>query len=54
MRTIEHRTGIKIACPEEIAWRQDWLGDEALLERAAAMGKTGYGQYLKRLVERRA
>ncbi len=53
VRTIEHRTGIKIACPEEIAWRQDWLGDEALLERSAAMGKTGYGRHLKKLVERR-
>ncbi len=50
VRTIEHRTGIKIACPEEIAFRQGWLDADSLLERAATMQKTGYGQYLTRLV----
>ena len=53
VRTIEHRTGIKIACPEEIALGQDWIGEEAVLERAEAMGKTVYGKYLKKLVEAR-
>lgn len=53
VRTIEHRTGIKIACPEEIALGQDWIGEEAVLERADAMGKTVYGKYLKKLVEAR-
>lgn len=42
VRTIEHRTGIKIACPEEVAMEQGWLGGDDLLARAAAMGKTGY------------
>ena len=51
VRTIEHRTGIKIACPEEVAFRQGWLGADSLLERAGMMGKTGYGAYLKKLVE---
>ena len=51
VRTIEHRTGIKIACPEEVAFRQGWLGADALLERAGMMGKTGYGAYLRKLVE---
>ncbi|NCP19543.1 MAG: glucose-1-phosphate thymidylyltransferase RfbA [Erythrobacter sp.] len=51
VRTIEHRTGIKIACPEEIAFRQGWLEADAVLERSAMMGKTGYGAYLKRIVE---
>lgn len=51
VRTIEHRTGIKIACPEEVAFRQGWLSADALLERAAMMGKTGYGAYLKKLVD---
>lgn len=53
VRTIEHRTGIKIACPEEIALSNGWLDEEAVLERAAAMGKTGYGGYLKKLVDLR-
>ena len=53
VRTIEHRTGIKIACPEEVAFSQNWLGEDDLLERAAMMGKTGYGAYLKKLVEAR-
>ncbi|MXP10927.1 glucose-1-phosphate thymidylyltransferase RfbA [Pseudoblastomonas halimionae] len=51
VRTLEHRTGIKIACPEEIAFRQGWLEADTVLERSAMMGKTGYGAYLKRIVE---
>ena len=51
VRTIEHRTGIKIACPEEIALGNGWLDEEAVLARAATMGKTGYGAYLRKLVE---
>ncbi len=50
VRTIEHRTGIKIACPEEIALEQGWLDGEAVLARAAALGKTGYADYLRRRV----
>jgi len=54
VRTIEHRTGIKIACPEEVAFRQGWLGADTVLERADVMGKTGYGAYLRKLVEQPA
>jgi glucose-1-phosphate thymidylyltransferase len=54
VRTIEHRTGIKIACPEEIALDAGWLGEEAVLARAAQLGKTGYADYLKKLVAARA
>jgi glucose-1-phosphate thymidylyltransferase len=50
VRTIEHRTGIKIACPEEIALDLGWLDGEAVLRRAGQLGKTGYAEYLKRLV----
>ena len=53
VRTIEHRTGIKIACPEEIAFDAGWLGEEEVLARAAQMGKTGYAAYLKKLVTAR-
>lgn len=48
VRTIEHRTGVKIACLEEVALDQGWIDSEALLARAAAMGKTGYADYLRR------
>jgi glucose-1-phosphate thymidylyltransferase len=50
VRTIEHRTGIKIACPEEIGLDLGWLDGEAVLRRAGQLGKTGYAEYLKRLV----
>ena len=51
VRTIEHRTGIKIACPEEIAFKNGWLAAEAVLERSAAMGKTSYAAYLEKLIK---
>ncbi|WP_084582033.1 glucose-1-phosphate thymidylyltransferase RfbA [Sphingomonas azotifigens] len=50
VRTLEHRTGVKIACPEEIAFESGWLGAEDLLKRAAGLGKTGYASYLRKLV----
>ncbi|MBS8262790.1 glucose-1-phosphate thymidylyltransferase [Roseibium polysiphoniae] len=51
VRTIEHRQGFKIACPEEIAFQNGWLSAEDVLERAKVLGKSGYGDYLRRCVE---
>ena len=48
--TIEKRQGLKIACPEEIVWRNGWIDDEALLALAAPLSASGYGRYLKELV----
>ncbi|SBO12221.1 Glucose-1-phosphate thymidylyltransferase 2 [Vibrio mediterranei] len=50
VQTIENVQGLKVACLEEIAWRNQWLTDEALLEIAKPMMKNEYGQYLIRLV----
>ncbi|MDN3557473.1 glucose-1-phosphate thymidylyltransferase RfbA [Halomonas maura] len=50
VQTIEHRQGLKIACLEEIAWRNGWIDDEALVRRGQALAKTGYGDYLLTLV----
>ncbi|CDX28965.1 glucose-1-phosphate thymidylyltransferase [Mesorhizobium plurifarium] len=50
VRTIEHRQGIKVACPEEIAFEQGWLGADKVLERAARLGKNEYAAYLRRRV----
>jgi glucose-1-phosphate thymidylyltransferase len=51
VRTIEHRQGIKIACPEEIGLDRGWLTQEAVEKRAATLGKTDYAAYLRRCVE---
>lgn len=50
VRTIEHRQGIKVACPEEIAFEQGWLGADKVLERAARLGKNEYAAYLRKRV----
>jgi glucose-1-phosphate thymidylyltransferase len=48
--TLEHRQGLKVACPEEMAWRNQWI-DSAQLERLAKpLAKSGYGRYLLRLL----
>ncbi len=50
VRTIQHRQGMQIACPEEIAWSLGWIDAERLRACAEAYGKTRYGQYLGRLL----
>ncbi len=51
VRTIEGRQGLKIGAPEEVAWRMGYLSDEQLRERAEPLRKSGYGDYLIRLIE---
>jgi glucose-1-phosphate thymidylyltransferase len=50
VQVIEARQGYKIACPEEIAWRAGWITDEQLEALAAPLKKSGYGDYLARLL----
>jgi glucose-1-phosphate thymidylyltransferase len=51
VRVIQERQGQMVGCPEEIAWRNGWLDDTALLALAEPLRKSGYGQYLVHLVE---
>src|SRR5690606_16835737 len=54
IETIEKRQGLKVACPEEIAFRLGWIDAEQVLRLARAMNTNSYGRYLERLVEREA
>jgi glucose-1-phosphate thymidylyltransferase len=51
IRTIEHRQGYKIGCPEEIAWRNGWISNDKLKKLALGYLKSGYGSYLLSLLE---
>ncbi|MFJ2542222.1 glucose-1-phosphate thymidylyltransferase RfbA [Microbacterium sp. NPDC087589] len=52
VRTMERRTGLRIGVPEEVAWRQGFLTDDDLRERATKLVKSGYGTYLLETLER--
>ena len=51
IQTIENRQGLKVCCPEEIAFYSGWIDADKVLELARPLAKSGYGEYLRRLVE---
>jgi glucose-1-phosphate thymidylyltransferase len=51
IQAVQERQGLRVACPEEIGWRNGWLSDEALGERATAMRNNSYGEYLAQLLK---
>ena len=51
IRTLEHRQGLKVGCPEEVVWRLGWISAEQLAALAAPLRKSGYGDYLLQLLE---
>ena len=50
VQTIEKRQGLKVCCPEEIAWRNKWIDDEQLNALAIPLSKNEYGKYLQDIV----
>ena len=52
IETIETRQGLKVACPEEIAWRSGWIDDERMTQLAKPLIKNGYGQYILALLNK--
>lgn len=51
IQTIEQRQGLKVASPEEIAWRSGWISTQALLEQAERLKKNQYGKYLIKIAQ---
>jgi glucose-1-phosphate thymidylyltransferase len=51
VRTVEHRQGMKVGAPEEVAWRRGFLSDDELRVRAEGLVKSGYGTYLLGLLD---
>ncbi len=52
IRTLEHRQGLKVGCPEEVAWRLGWITSDALADLAEPLCKSGYGDYLLSLLQK--
>ena len=52
IRTLENRQCLKVGCPEEVAWRKGWINDDQLEILAIKLLKSGYGEYLMRLLQR--
>ena len=52
IRTLEHRQGLKVGCPQEIAWRMGWISDDDLFKLSTKFLKSGYGHYLKNLISK--
>jgi glucose-1-phosphate thymidylyltransferase len=52
IQAIEERQGLQVACLEEIAWRMGYIETSDVRRMAASMGKTGYGQYLMRMIDK--
>ena len=53
IQAVQERQGLRVSCPEEIGWRNGWIGREDLLRRAEALAKNPYGIYLRQLAEER-
>ena len=51
IRTLEHRQGLKVGCPEEVAWRQGWISSNQLANLAEPLRKSGYAEYLLQLLD---
>ncbi|MEX1316089.1 MAG: glucose-1-phosphate thymidylyltransferase RfbA [Synechococcaceae cyanobacterium] len=51
IRTLEHRQGLKVGCPEEVAWRMGWIDGTQLERLAQPLRRSGYGDYLMQLLE---
>jgi glucose-1-phosphate thymidylyltransferase len=53
VQVVEQRQGLKVACPEEVAWRMGFIDDDRLARLAQPLAKSGYGHYLLELLDRR-
>ncbi len=51
IQTLEKRQGLKVACPEEISWRNGWISDDQLRQLTQPLLKNGYGHYLQRIID---
>jgi glucose-1-phosphate thymidylyltransferase len=51
IQAVQERQGLRVSCPEEISWRNGWITNEQLLQRADTMKKNAYGEYLRQIVE---
>jgi len=53
IKILEDRQGVKIGCPEEISWENSWINDDQLLKLTKPLLKSGYGEYLLKLISKK-